>query len=48
MYHKSESQYHCKRPWDPWATWENDSYAYESGIATLSLSFLPLTLKFLL
>ena len=48
MYHKSESQYHCHRPWNPWTTWENDSYAYESGIASLSLSILSLTLKFLL
>ena len=48
MYHKSESQYHCHRPWNPWTTWENDSYAYESGIASLSLSLLPLIFKFLL
>ena len=49
MYHKAEYQYECRRPWESWTTWDNpDTYSYESGIAALSLSLLPITFQFLL
>ena len=48
MYHKAEFQYECRRPWESWANWETDSYAYpESGIVSMKLSLFPLIFKFL-
>ena len=48
MYHKAEYKYECRQPWEPWAIWDNpDSYVYESGFAPLSLSLLPITLRFI-
>ena len=51
MYHKSEYEYHCKRPSDPWTNWESDSYVirtHVSGNGLLTFNFMPIIFKLLL
>ena len=49
MYHKSEFQYHCKRPSESEDSGDSEPYEFgDSGTPSLTLSLLPVAFKFLL